>query len=101
MADAQTIQNLNADATKNLCRENDKLGCLLEKLHLEDRDLDGLVYQLEDLHGAIDCLLRAQIALAAVNSDAMKEAEQEAVEAAAKAKPATVTDYGAVPGRDC
>ena len=84
MADAQTIQNLNADATKNLCRENDKLGCLLEtlkgkdKLHLEDRDLDGLVYQLEDLHGAIDCLLRAQIALAAVNSEAMKEAEQEA-----------------------
>ena len=83
MAETQNIQNACTDAMKNLARENDKFGCLLEtlkgkdKLHLEGRDLDGLLYQLEDLHAAIDCVLLGQMQLAVSCAvDTAKAAEE-------------------------
>ena len=85
MAENQTIQKTCADAMKNLARENDKLGCLLETLqtakeiHLEGRELDGLRYQLEDVRGAIDCLLTAQCALAAANAETLKATGEDAL----------------------
>ncbi len=99
MANEKTIQECCKDAMLRMAREKDKLRILLQtlkgakELHLDENGVDGLCYTLEDVVEAVEGMLEAQCALAAVNADAAKE-DRDAV---AKSP----TDYGAVPGRDC
>ena len=105
MADEKTIQECCKDAMLHMGREKEKLRTMLkmldgkEELHLDEMELAGLRFLLEDAVEAMECLLAAQCALAAVNAQVAAEAASEAVETAKQAK--SPTDYGAVPGRDC
>ena len=107
MAETQNIQETAVNAMKNLARENDKLGALIQtlsgvkELRLDERQLEGLRYMLEDVHRAADGVITGQMELAAMNALAAVEAAEEAKQAAAEAKAKEVTDYQCSLLRDC